>query len=84
MLASGVLTLAGYLLNNVGISKLGASRSALIGGTIPVLTVIFAGLIIQENLEIVQILGVLLVTFGAAAFSFETMRNQVKPSSPTN
>jgi len=46
--------------------------------------VIFAGLIIQENLDIVQILGVLLVTFGAAAFSFETMRNQVKPSSPTN
>ncbi|MBG1258298.1 DMT family transporter [Nostoc commune] len=80
----GVLTLAGYLLNNVGISKLGASRSALIGGTIPVLTVIFAGLIIQENLDIVQIMGVLLVTFGAAAFSFETIRNQVKPSSPTN
>ncbi|MCC5646448.1 EamA family transporter [Nostoc sp. CHAB 5824] len=80
----GVLTLAGYLLNNIGISKLGASRSALIGGSIPVLTVIFAGLIIQENLDIVQILGVLLVTFGAAAFSFEIMRNQVKPSSPTN
>ncbi|MEH2022475.1 EamA family transporter [Nostoc sp.] len=80
----GVLTLAGYLLNNVGISKLGASRSALIGGSIPVLTVIFAGLIIQENLDIVQILGVLFVTFGAAAFSFETMRNQVKPSNPTN
>ncbi|MCC5660558.1 EamA family transporter [Nostoc sp. XA010] len=80
----GVLTLAGYLLNNVGISRLGGSRSALIGGTIPVLTVIFAGLIIQENLDIVQILGVLLVTFGAAAFSFETMRNQVKPSNPTN
>ncbi|MHC0066474.1 EamA family transporter [Nostoc sp. UIC 10890] len=80
----GVLTLGGYLLNNVGISKLGGSRAALIGGTIPVLTVIFAGLIIQENLEIVQILGVLLVTFGAAAFSFETMRNQVKPSNPTN
>ncbi|MEH2400095.1 EamA family transporter [Nostoc sp.] len=80
----GVLTLAGYLLNNVGISKLGGSRAALIGGTIPVLTVIFAGLIIQENLDFVQILGVLLVTFGAAAFSFETMRNQVKSSSSTN
>ncbi|MEH1865150.1 MAG: EamA family transporter [Nostoc sp.] len=80
----GVLTLAGYLLNNVGISKLGASRSAIIGGSIPVLTVIFAGLIIQENLDIVQILGVLLVTFGAAAFSLETMRNQAKPSSNTN
>ncbi|MDZ8104303.1 MAG: EamA family transporter [Nostoc sp. DedQUE12a] len=80
----GVLTLSGYLLNNAGITKLGASRSALIGGSIPVLTVIFAGLIIQENLDIVQILGVLLVTFGAAAFSFETMRNQVKPSTPAN
>ncbi|MEH2162205.1 MAG: EamA family transporter [Nostoc sp.] len=80
----GVLTLAGYLLNNVGISKLGASRSAIIGGSIPVLTVIFAGLIIQENLDIVQIMGVLLVTFGAAAFSLETMRNQAKPSSNTN
>ncbi|WP_445636470.1 EamA domain-containing protein [Nostoc sp. DSM 114161] len=80
----GVLTLSGYLLNNAGIAKLGASRSALIGGSIPVLTVIFAGLIIQENLDIVQILGVLLVTFGAAAFSFETMRNQVKPSTPAN
>ncbi|MDF5734972.1 MULTISPECIES: DMT family transporter [unclassified Nostoc] len=80
----GVLTLAGYLLNNVGISKLGASRSAIIGGSIPVLTVIFAGLIIQENLDLVQILGVLLVTFGAAAFSLETIRNQVKPSNPTN
>ncbi|MEH2068753.1 MAG: EamA family transporter, partial [Nostoc sp.] len=80
----GVLTLSGYLLNNAGITKLGASRSALIGSSIPVLTVIFAGLIIQENLDIVQILGVLFVTFGAAAFSFETMRNQIKPSTPTN
>ncbi len=80
----GVLTLSGYLLNNAGITRLGASRSALIGGSIPVLTVIFAGFIIQENLDIVQILGVLLVTFGAAAFSFETMRNQIKPSTPAN
>ncbi|MEA5600903.1 EamA family transporter [Nostoc sp. UHCC 0252] len=80
----GVLTLAGYLLNNVGISKLGASRSAIIGSSIPVLTVIFAGLIIQENLDVVQILGVLLVTFGAAGFSLETLRNQPKPSNNTN
>ncbi|MGF1988773.1 MAG: EamA family transporter [Nostoc sp. ZfuVER08] len=80
----GVLTLSSYLLNNAGITKLGASRSALIGSSIPVLTVIFAGLIIQENLDILQILGVLFVTFGAAAFSFETMRNQVKPSTPAN
>jgi drug/metabolite transporter (DMT)-like permease len=81
----GVLTLSSYLFNIFGIRNLGASRSAIIGSSVPVLTVIFAGLLIQENLDIVQIIGVLLVTFGAAAFSFEKMRNQqVKSSSSTN
>jgi|GEM_PF-514164 len=81
----GVLTLSGYLFNIFGIRNLGASRSAIIGASVPVLTVIFAGLIIQENLDIIQILGVLLVTFGAAAFSLEKIHNQqVKSSSSTN
>lgn len=79
----GVLTLFGYICNNVGIRQLGAPRSAIIGASVPFLTVIFAGLLIQENLELVQILGVLLVTFGAAAFSFEKMRTQVNSNSQT-
>jgi drug/metabolite transporter (DMT)-like permease len=79
----GVLTLFGYVFNNVGIRKLGAPRSAIIGASVPFLTVIFAGLLIQENLEFVQILGVLLVTFGAAAFSFDKVRNQLNSNSPT-
>ncbi|WGV23873.1 EamA family transporter [Halotia branconii] len=78
----GVLTLFGYVFNHIGISKLGALRAAIIGTGVPILTVIFAGLMIQETLELVQILGVLFVTFGAAAFSFEKMRNQVKSPSP--
>jgi drug/metabolite transporter (DMT)-like permease len=80
----GVLTLLGYVFNNVGIRKLGASKSAIIGAGVPILTVIFAGLIIQETLEIAQILGVLLVSFGAAAFSFDKMQNQERNSSPEN
>ncbi|OUL18883.1 hypothetical protein BV378_34535 [Nostoc sp. RF31YmG] len=80
----GVLTLLGYVFNNVGIRKLGAPRSAIIGASVPFLTVIFAGLLIQENLEFVQILGVLLVTFGAAAFSFEKVRNQLNSSNSAN
>ncbi|MBD6619649.1 EamA family transporter [Komarekiella sp. 'clone 1'] len=80
----GVLTLSGYLFNIFGTRNLGALQSPIIGASVPVLTVIFAGFIIQENLDIVQILGVLLVTFGAAAFSLEKMRNQVKSSSSTN
>ncbi|MFM2064247.1 MAG: hypothetical protein RLZZ507_3918 [Cyanobacteriota bacterium] len=77
----GVLTLCGYLFNNFGIRKLGGPRSAIIGAVVPVLTVIFAGLIIQEKLDLIQILGVLLVTGGAVAVSFEKMQNQVKSSS---
>lgn len=74
----GVLTLFSYLFNNFGIRKIGASRSAIIGATIPALTVIFAGLILQETLQIEQVLGVLLVSFGAAALCFEKIR-RTKP-----
>ncbi|MGJ5675128.1 MAG: EamA family transporter [Nostochopsis sp.] len=80
----GVLTLFGYVFNNVGVRKLGATRSAIIGATVPVLTVILTGLIIQETLQPAQVLGVLLVTFGAAAISYEKMRNHTKTTSTTS
>jgi drug/metabolite transporter (DMT)-like permease len=80
----GVLTLVGYLLNNVGIRKFGATRSAIVGATVPALTVIIAGLIIQETLPLTIVLGVLLVTGGAAAFSFEKMRSIAKTNRTTN
>ncbi|QOV24725.1 EamA family transporter [Anabaenopsis elenkinii CCIBt3563] len=69
----GVLTLVGYVFNNVGIRKLGALRSAIIGASVPILTVVFASLILQETLAVVQVIGVLFVTLGAAAYSFEKM-----------
>jgi drug/metabolite transporter (DMT)-like permease len=75
----GVLTLLGYLLNNFGIRKIGGSRAGIIGATIPALTVIFAGFLIQETLPLEQALGVLLVTFGAVIFCFEKIRNSSKP-----
>ena len=80
----GVLTLLGYVLNNVGIRKLGALRATIIGAGVPILTVVFAGLILEETLTVVQIMGVLFVTFGVAAYSFEKMRTQVKPSHSEN
>jgi drug/metabolite transporter (DMT)-like permease len=70
----GVMTLASYVLNNVGISKVSATRAAIFGASVPVLTVILAFLIIQETLSMLQVLGVLLITFGAAAFSLERIR----------
>ncbi|MBE9200649.1 EamA family transporter [Nodularia sp. LEGE 06071] len=80
----GVLTLLGYVLQNVGIRKLGGLRSAIIGAGVPILTVVFAGLMLQETLAIIQIMGVVFVSFGVAAYSFEKMRTQVKPSRSQN
>lgn len=80
----GVLTLVGYVCNHLGVNKLGAPRSAIIGAGVPILTVIFAGLVLQETLNIVQIFGVLFVTFGAAAFSFGKIRNPQASSSSEN
>ncbi|MEO3706229.1 EamA family transporter [Trichormus azollae] len=80
----GVLTLCGYLFNNFGIRKLGGPRSAIIGAFVPILTVIFAGLMTQEKLDLIQILGVLLVTGGAVALSFEKMQTQSQSSSFNN
>ncbi|WP_315787671.1 EamA family transporter [Fischerella sp. JS2] len=74
----GVLTLFSHVFNNVGIRKLGATRSAILGATVPVITVILAGLIIQETLLPAQVLGVLFVTGGAAVVSYEKMRNRTK------
>ncbi|MEO1375915.1 MAG: hypothetical protein AAFW70_16685, partial [Cyanobacteria bacterium J06635_10] len=53
-----------------------ATRAGLIGALVPTLTVIFAGIIIQETLPLIQVIGVLLVTFGAAAFSIEKLQQQ--------
>ncbi|MDF5729162.1 MAG: DMT family transporter, partial [Rhizonema sp. PD38] len=79
----GVLTLCGYLLNIFGIRKIGATRSAIFGASVPALTVIFAGLIIQETLQLIQVFGVMLVSVGTATFSFDKIRNRVNPSTFT-
>jgi drug/metabolite transporter (DMT)-like permease len=69
----GVLTLCSYLFNNLGIRQVGGLRVATIGSFVPILTVIFAGLTLQETLDIGQIMGVLLVSFGAGTISFIKM-----------
>jgi drug/metabolite transporter (DMT)-like permease len=74
----GVLTLCGYLFNNFGIRKLGAPLASLVGATLPILTVIFAGLVLQESLDIMQIIGILLVALGAGAISWEKIQNQTQ------
>jgi drug/metabolite transporter (DMT)-like permease len=77
----GVFTLFVSVFNNIGVRKFGATRSAIIGASVPVITAILAGIIIQETLKINQIIGILIVTIGAAALSLEQIRHRFKTSS---
>lgn len=74
----GVLSVCGYIFNHFGIRKFGPTSGAIAGATVPVLTVFFAGIIIQEQLTLVQILGVLIVTLGVAGFSLEKIRHRLR------
>ena len=77
-LVLGAITLVGYLLNNFGIRQLGAARAAIVGSSGPALTAILAYTIVHETLQGQQIWGMVLVTLGVAALSFERMQLQVK------
>jgi drug/metabolite transporter (DMT)-like permease len=77
----GLLTLAGYLLNNFGVRFMGAARASIIASSGPVLTALLAFLITPGDrtaLQLVQWLGILVVTAGVVALSFERMVAQNK------
>ena len=80
-LVLGALTLVGYLSNNFGVRHLGAARSSIIASSGPVITAVLAAIIIHSQLQQVQVWGILLVTIGVTALSFERMR-LVKPAKP--
>ena len=70
-LASAIVTLIGHLLNNIGISLIGASSAAIVAASNPALTVVLAWVTIQERLQGLQLLGVAIVTFSVALLSRE-------------
>jgi len=74
----GAFTLVGYLANNFGVRYLGAARASIAASSGPVLTAVLAALIIGIKLNWVQMVGILLVTIGVTALSFERMRKTAK------
>jgi drug/metabolite transporter (DMT)-like permease len=78
----GGTTLLSYLFNNIGISMIGAARASILGSTGPALTALLAAIIIQRTLLVQQFFGMLLVTLGVAALSFERLRGQTKTTQP--
>jgi drug/metabolite transporter (DMT)-like permease len=74
----GVLTLIGYLTNNFGVRFMGAGLASIVASIGPVMTAFLAWVIIQDQLELIQWFGILLVTLGVGALSFERMNLQAR------
>ncbi|WP_035986813.1 DMT family transporter [Leptolyngbya sp. KIOST-1] len=68
-LLSAIATLTGHVLNNLGIRSVGATAAAMIGAANPALTAVLAWGVLQEQLSVVQGLGVLLVTVSVGLLS---------------
>ncbi len=79
-LLSGIVTLTGHLMNNFGISLIGATSASMISATNPALTVILAWLTIQETLNYWQVFGVIIVTLSVVMLSLEQRRSPEKLS----
>ena len=73
-LFSATFTLIAYVLNNSGISLIGASLTALLSASTPALTTLFAWWILQEVLQPQQMMGIGLVTVGVAMLSIKSRR----------
>ena len=72
----GGLTLIGYLTNNFGVRYMGAALASIVASSGPVVTALLAFLLINNPLQWVQVFGILLVTLGVGALSFERMKHQ--------
>jgi drug/metabolite transporter (DMT)-like permease len=73
--------IAGFLLNNIGIRRIGAAQAAIISASGPVFTTLLGWLLIQETLQdMAQAIGILLVTLWVGAIGTGAMnqnsRNQ--------
>lgn len=78
----GGTTLLSYFLNNMGLRRIDAARASILGATVPALTAFLALVMIQSSLQIPQIFGLLIVTLGVAALSFDRWRRHTKTTQP--
>lgn len=79
----GILTLIGYLANNLGTKVLGPARTAIFSSAGPVLTAVLAFVLTpspQSRLGPVQMIGILVVTLAVAALTQEKKPTPVPAS----
>ncbi|WP_414753620.1 DMT family transporter [Anabaena sp. CCY 9910] len=77
---SGVISFIGHTLNNLGIRMIGATKASIVGSSSPALTALVAWITISENLNLIQSLGIAVVTLGIALLSAEGFFHQRSPS----
>ncbi|WP_342002332.1 DMT family transporter [Chlorogloeopsis sp. ULAP02] len=68
---SGVVSFIGHTLNNLGIRMIGATTASMIGSSSPALTALVAWATISETLNVIQSLGIGIVTLGIGLLSGE-------------
>lgn len=66
-------TLGGYLLTSFGTKLMGAAQASIVSASGPVFTTFLAFTILGNKLEIIQLLGVFLVTGGVGLLSLQNM-----------
>jgi drug/metabolite transporter (DMT)-like permease len=71
-------TLLSYLFNTLGLRQVDAARASILGATVPLLTALLAFVMIQSNMNLQQIVGMLIVTLGVVVLSFERWRRHAK------
>lgn len=76
-----LLTVSSYALNHFGVRAIGAARSSIIASSTPALTALLAFFLVPgalTTLNMVQIVGILIVTLGGTALGLERMLLQTK------
>ncbi|MBE9105721.1 DMT family transporter [Nostoc cf. edaphicum LEGE 07299] len=75
---SGLVSFIGHTLNNVGIRMVGASTASIIGSSSPALTALVAWITIHKTLNVIQSVGIGVVTLGIALLSAEGFVKSLK------
>ncbi|MBG1240025.1 EamA family transporter [Nostoc sp. NZL] len=76
---SGLVSFIGHTFNNVGIRMIGATKASIIGASSPALTALVAWVTISETLNLIQSLGIGIVTLGIALLSGESFVRRRSP-----
>ncbi|BAY21449.1 hypothetical protein NIES2100_12030 [Calothrix sp. NIES-2100] len=77
---SGLVSFLGHALNNLGIRTIGATTASIVGASSPAMTALVAWATISETLNLIQCVGIGIVTLGIALLSREKFMRKRSPS----